>query len=197
MRILASPPAPSKSLPHWNYFLAIEEDINRLGRYVELAPANFPTYSIEMARMLMAATQEIDVLLKQLCAAKGQVAKDEQGYRHSVPQLYSRFGHSKIQVIPFGLDFIPFASWHTGITPKWWTANNKVKHERHTHFREASLENTLNAACGLLVANLYYHDAIGAIADLFPSTKHLVPVGMIEAVEPSFYGGLIPKYKIL
>ena len=43
------------SLLHWNYFLVIEEDLGRLSRYVEFNLANNKTYSIEMARILMAS----------------------------------------------------------------------------------------------------------------------------------------------
>src|SRR4029453_3009547 len=57
-RTFSLPAVPSVSLPHWNYFLAIENDIGRIGRYIELTRANFTTYSIETARLLMAATQE-------------------------------------------------------------------------------------------------------------------------------------------
>jgi hypothetical protein len=131
-----------------------------------------------------------------LCAHKGDSAKDEKAYRVLVPQAYSRITEAEVQVSPYGLNFTPFASWKTGVTPKWWTGNNKVKHERHTHFPEASVANMLDAVSALLVANLYYHHAIGTIGDLFPGTIHFLPVGMVEALETSVLG-LIPKYKIL
>jgi len=195
-RIFSLSVVPSVSLPHWNYFLAIENDIARIGRYIELTQANFTAYSIETARLLMAATQEIDVLLKQLCAVKGDSAKNEQRYRVSVPQVYPRIPKAEVQVSPYGLNFTPFENWQTGVTPTWWTANNKVKHERHTNFSKASVENMLNAVSALLVANLYYHDAAGTIGNLFPGTDHFLPVGMVEALDTSALGW-IPKYKIL
>ena len=52
---------------HWNYFLAIEEDLENLSRYIELREDNFATYSIETAKILMAASQEVDVLFKAIC----------------------------------------------------------------------------------------------------------------------------------
>ena len=39
---------------HWNYFLAIEEDLENLSRYIDLREDNFGTYSIETAKILMA-----------------------------------------------------------------------------------------------------------------------------------------------
>jgi len=42
-----------KSLNHWNYFLAIESDLEAVSRYIEPCKANFKTYSIEQARILV------------------------------------------------------------------------------------------------------------------------------------------------
>src|SRR6266705_161362 len=151
-RIFSLSLVPSVSLPHWNYFLAIEDDISRIGRYIELTQANFTAYSIETARLLMAATQEIDVLLKQLCTVKGDSAKEEKGYRVSVPQVYPRIPKAEVQVSPYGLNFTPFESWQMGLTPTWWTANNKVKHERHTNFSEASVGFRSTKSCRPLAA---------------------------------------------
>ncbi len=33
---------------HWNYFLALENDLDRLSRYVEFTTPNYPVYSIEL-----------------------------------------------------------------------------------------------------------------------------------------------------
>ncbi|MGN8112688.1 hypothetical protein ACTJLB_32365 [Paraburkholderia sp. 22098] len=57
----------SHSYVHWNYFLALEEDLDRLSRYVDLAEGNDATYSIEIARLFLGASSEVDVVLKQLC----------------------------------------------------------------------------------------------------------------------------------
>jgi len=54
-------------LLHWSYFLALEEDLLQLARYVEFSNANFKAYSIEMAHLLLASSSESDVLLKMIC----------------------------------------------------------------------------------------------------------------------------------
>ena len=53
--------------PHWNYLLAIEHDLVELSRYVEFDEKNFGCFSIEIARVLLAAGAEVDVVCKQLC----------------------------------------------------------------------------------------------------------------------------------
>jgi hypothetical protein len=45
----------TESKLHWNYFIALERDLETTTRYVEFTPANFSTYSIEFAHLLFAA----------------------------------------------------------------------------------------------------------------------------------------------
>jgi hypothetical protein len=189
------------SQPHWNYFLAIEESADRISQYVEFVQGNYSTYSVEIARLFMTATQEIDVLLKQICHMKGSTADNECAYRRFIPTVYPTFSNAEVQISRYDLSFKPYLDWSNldvsrRTTPTWWTANNKVKHERHTHFNMASLGNMLNAISGLLIANIYYHDACGKINDLFPGTKHLYPVDMVSSSSPTIFG-MVPNYKIL
>jgi hypothetical protein len=50
-----------------------------------------------------------------------------------------------------GSTFKPFKEWDTGDSLGWYQAYNKSKHDRKTEFREANLENLLNAISALLV----------------------------------------------
>ena len=52
---------------HWNYFLALERDMETVARYVEFSAPNFDVYSIELAHLLFAAASEVDVVAKLLC----------------------------------------------------------------------------------------------------------------------------------
>ena len=52
---------------HWNYFLSVEADLLELSRFIEFDKRNYKCFSVEMARLLMAAAAEVDVVCKQLC----------------------------------------------------------------------------------------------------------------------------------
>lgn len=52
---------------HWNYFLALEQDMDVVARYIEFTHANLNVYSIELAHLLFAASSEVDVIAKLLC----------------------------------------------------------------------------------------------------------------------------------
>jgi hypothetical protein len=57
----------SNSKLHWNYFIALEQDTERLSRYIEFCDQNLEVYSIELARLLFASASEVDVVAKSLC----------------------------------------------------------------------------------------------------------------------------------
>jgi hypothetical protein len=59
---------------HWNYFLLLEEDVVRIARFVEPHQANFGSYSIELAKALLAIGAETDVVCKLL--VKGRLGKE-------------------------------------------------------------------------------------------------------------------------
>ena|SRR5438477_8390126 len=166
---------------HWDYFIVLEEDVQKLTRFIHFSQANFNTYSIELARLLMASTQEIDVLFKQICANHGD-STNEPGYR----AFFSKGDYAKIRNVRilcprYGLNFTPFATWDKS-TPEWWTANNKVKHERHLHFERASLGNVLDSLSALLIANIYFANDMATLStDTIPRGL-LVPEGLVRAV---------------
>jgi hypothetical protein len=52
---------------HWNYFLSIEYDLEKISRYVEFDKNNFECFSVEISRVILAAGAEVDVVCKKIC----------------------------------------------------------------------------------------------------------------------------------
>jgi len=50
---------PANIRPHWNYFLALEKDLEATSRYVEFSTANLDTYSIEFAHLLLSSASRL------------------------------------------------------------------------------------------------------------------------------------------
>jgi hypothetical protein len=155
--------------PHWNYFLALEEDLMQLSRWVEFDRANWSCFSIELARLLMTAAQEADVVAKALCADWEPKAKAEKigPYKKILLKAYPGLPKAKVEIPRYGLTLRPWADWAaTGDNPPlWWTANNKVKHHRAAQFAQANLKNALNAASGLfLLLIMYYARSLPSIS---------------------------------
>jgi hypothetical protein len=182
---------------HWNYFLALEADAVACSRYVEFSPKNYGTFSIEFAHLLMSAVQEVDVLLKQICAKHGDKSEKEFGYRSFLPSKFPAMGSVRIRISSHNLDFVPFAEWlhRPATTPSWWTASNKIKHERHTEFERANLNNTLLALSALLVANIYFLlECENEDGDYVEGTKLFKPDRALIAQSPAA-GGAWLKFR--
>jgi hypothetical protein len=152
-----------KTPAHWNYFLAIEQDVINLSRYIEFTESNYKTHSIEVARILFTASSEADVVAKALCRTiePNSRAGSINAYKNEIKQRYLNFPETEVQMPRYGLTLTPWSEWKKDDTPIWWTSYNKVKHHRDSHFERASLKNALNAFSGLFVLLLYlYQDEL-------------------------------------
>ncbi|MDH4230939.1 MAG: hypothetical protein OEW04_02790 [Nitrospirota bacterium] len=159
------------SLPHWNYFLSLEKDLEVLSRYVEFSNANFPCYSLEIARILFSAASEVDVVSKQLCKKlnANSSASNIHHYRKEIKKAYSELPSFKVTMPRFGLELTPWLNWNeTKGVPDWWTAYNKVKHHRDTDFHKGNLKNCLNAVAGLFIIVLFFYKEKAEEAELLP-----------------------------
>jgi hypothetical protein len=148
---------------HWNYFLALEKDLQTVSRYIELCPANFTVFSIELAHLLFAAASEVDVLAKILCEMlePGCDPQNILDYQSIITRNVPALANERVFVSRYGLTFEPWDNWLVPrMPPFWWTSYNHVKHKRNECFHEATLENALRSMGGLLVLLFYTHRQI-------------------------------------
>lgn len=162
---------------HWNYFLALERDLEGTSRYIEFCGPNLKVFSIELAHLLLAAASEVDVLAKCICQiiAPKSPRKDINDYRTNItneenqririlttdlvpnPAYATKMSGLEIRIPRYGLAFTPWENWARGKNPDWWHSYNHVKHERDQYFHEATLQNAINALGALLIMNYYYY----------------------------------------
>lgn len=201
----------TKSKLHWNYFLALEQDLERVSRYVEFCESNLLVFSIELARILLAASSEVDVLAKRICeqVAPGTPSRNMNEYRSVMTKAAHRSDRtgvslpdvSSMQVLVprYGLTLTPWKSWADNKNPDWWQSYNKVKHERDEHFNQASLRNSLDAMGALLIFNfcLYRFDVIKRTPHAFTAktiTYELKPdSSLLRFSEGCYYSPVLRK----
>lgn len=162
--------------PHWNYLLALDADLVELSRYVEFHEKNFHCFSIEIARLLLTAAAEVDVVCKQVCRGINPVSSADNihRYRNEILRSYPGIPKFKVVMPRFGLRLRPWDEWRKGDgVPFWWTAYNKIKHQRDAHYDRASLKNALNAVAGLFVMVLYLYKDKATVGELVPSPQLL------------------------
>jgi hypothetical protein len=153
---------------HWNYFLALEQDLEKTSRYIEFCETNFDVFSIELAHLLFAAASEVDVLAKCICEiVKPEAPRENILHYQSVFSTAAALPANDAAHIPniatmeiliprYGMKFKPWENWFNKKTPNWWDSYNHVKHERNHYFNEATLKNALNAMGALLILNFHY-----------------------------------------
>ena len=164
---------------YWNYFLELEEQLISTKRFVDFDKANNKTFSIEYLKLLQASCSEIDVV------AKIMAESINPEFRKFENKNIQKWGYEILTEFPmltsvevcFNNDYtlIPWANWGyekyndtkgrtrykllKGCeTPSWWTAYNKVKHERtsvydsgQTNYVRANLDNLVAAMSALFI----------------------------------------------
>lgn len=178
--------------PHLNYFSCLEDDLLELSRWIEFCTANESVYSIELARLLMTAAAEVDVVAKALCGSidKRRKAESINVYQEVLIAAIPMLPSSVIEMPRFGMRFQPWSNWvRPKNPPDWWQGNNKVKHQRNTHFDRASLRNVLNSVSGLLVLLLLLHSKEGPY---FPMSPRLFVPLDFAAIEGGLLRLIIP-----
>ncbi len=147
---------------HWNYYLAIENDFEKISRNIEFTEDNNNTYSIELGRIIMAATQEIDGIMKKIClmVLTGSNPHNINEYKDIIRANLPDFIAEEVQIPRFGMSSQPWINWNDTVqdnNPFWWKANNKIKHDRTKNLEHANLKNAYNAVGALLISTLYYY----------------------------------------
>lgn len=179
---------------YWSYYLAIENQLENISRYIEFDDSNQFTYSIELARILLSASSEVDVLMKQFCKLLDSSSRTSSinAYRECVTTLCPNFARENAYIGRFGLSMSPWDNWIGSTNPDWWTGYNKVKHHRDEHFTKANLKNAINAVAALhiLVVYFYKYDfslKAGISISFCQVTRDLVPESSFIRLGSEFY----------
>jgi hypothetical protein len=184
-----------KILSHWNYFLSLEEDLIRVGRFIEFSKSNYSCYSTELARLLLAAGSEVDVVAKLLCKKLDASASvnNIDDYRNVVLSRISRLPTHTVSLPRFGITLTPWSKWAIATNPDWWREHNQVKHQRDENFGKAHLKNTLNAIGGLFLLLMEYYR--GDFEQLDPASSLFLPSSETIAKAHTLDGRTVLFYK--
>lgn len=146
---------------HWNYFLSLEEDFLHISRFIQFHEDNRETYSIEFARLILAACSEVDVVAKSITKALGPPTDRIHEHMAALLAVHPDIPKHKVVMDRFGLEVMPWDNWSRGKSPDWWSSHNAIKHDRGNHFKEANLMNTFRSIAGLFILLVYYLRQLG------------------------------------
>lgn len=149
----------NKPIHHWNYFLAIEDDLINTSRYVEFTIDNMKTYSVEYTKIILSAASEVDVLLKQIYSSFGY-KKKQPNFKDFCDVLKIKLNSlitEQLCLEQYGITLCPFEEWKNDSQPGWHTAYNNLKHNRTLNYKEANLENALLSVGALYSTVVHYY----------------------------------------
>src|SRR5438270_13697904 len=98
---------------HWNYFIALERDMESVSRYIEFTRPNFRVYSIELAHLLFAAASEVDVIAKLVCRQVSPQSNPRsiREYRPLLLAAFPELPRMKVFAPRYGLNLTPWKNW--------------------------------------------------------------------------------------
>lgn len=158
---------------HWEYFLAIEDDLVRTSRFVEFSENNYKTYSIEFAKIVLASASEFDVIAKMLCkeiSPENKVTNIDD-YCDVITSYFGKFTTMEVKLPRYRMSLTPWAGWNREQSPDWWRSYNGVKHNRDKRYSEANLKTALNSVAGLLCGLLHLFRKTHGKIHLVPGTQ--------------------------
>lgn len=197
---------------YWQYYLELEEQLMRTRRYIAFDEVNFNTYSIEYLKLYQAVCSEIDVVGKEiafqidnsLCQQRNIVLN--RWWYVVLPEFGDTLRNGEVTFYRT----YPLSPWknfetvksinkkqsvcyvlaNSAKTPTWWTAYNKVKHQRTSvdkqtnriNFTKANLRNVSSAYAALYLLEKSYLSAIAGKGDL-----ETMKASMLFETKPQYF----------
>ena len=187
---------------YWNYYIELEDQLLATKKYVDFDESNYKTFSVEYLKLLQATCSEIDVVGKIIAEYYDNSFKkvDNKNIQKWGMIVHDAFPEIESSAVSFLNDkeILPWKSWDYETyydkkhrlrcrlkagkdTPAWWTAYNKVKHERTSPYKEgktnysrANLENLILAMAALYIIEMKFINLLspnGTAADVIIQSK--------------------------
>lgn len=183
---------------HWNYFIALEQDLETASRFVEFDDRNMDVFSIEFARLLFAAASEVDVIAKLICSKLNPTAKAENMPQYKsllsagIPELVDM----EVRIPRYEITLKPWAALRDASSRiAWWDSYNAVKHDRGRSYSQATLKNALEATAGLMLLTYFYYglEKSGSVAAIsaHQTTESLAPPSTLLRLDEWRYPAIV------
>lgn len=144
----------------------LQSDLIRLFEYIEPADENLGAFSIRLYELLLRACTEIEANSKAILTANGyQKSGNWNMDDYKKINSSSRLCDYEVEVNIWRQStriFRPFEKWAQNESLPWYQAYNNIKHNRHENFKQANLENAVNAIAGVvaILFSQFYVDAL-------------------------------------
>lgn len=138
---------------HWDYFLALDEDLRILRRYIAFHEDNLETFSLELHRIIQMAALEVEAVLLSLyrgssggCGGKRSPSFTQLDLR-SKDFIRQKWGIEvediEVHFLGLGVPLKPLDPQGQPVYP-WWDAYTSLKHGRTQALKKATCTAALN-----------------------------------------------------
>ena len=168
----------------WTSYTTVEDDFINYLDYVPWTHDHRKVWSPKLANLLLNAGSLIDSILRSylnnptvdlvedIDKIRGKREQDINinDFQKVYEKVYS-FSNREVYLLSTEEKLTPWSNWQNQNShPDWWTASNKVKHNRFENKTEANLENTLYALSGLFLVCVLLKEF----------RRYLVDIGIIK-----------------
>jgi len=146
----------AKSPEHYTRaYLLIQKDILKLFDYIEPSDKNLETYSYRIHELLLRTCVEVEANCKAILIENGYRRNNDELRMKDYKKIETshKLSYYKIKLpIWNGVKNIrePFLNWKSGDSLQWYDVYNQTKYDRHSKFELATLDNLIDAVCGLV-----------------------------------------------
>lgn len=173
------------------------EKLDDLFIYIEPSPEGLKAYSHKTRELLILACTEVENIWKQYMDIAGEQPSGANFNTNDYVKLLKPLSLSEFEVSlkPYNAvnPFEPFGCWDAtrptqSIT--WYDAYNKTKHDRNSHFKEATLEACIHSVCANIVlfcvryGPYLLYQGQGTLSALF---NQLFEISIIDPDPKTFY----------
>jgi len=166
----------------WPIYKKLEEEFKELSYYIAIDRKQLKTYSIKIADLILRTVAECENIASLICKNENIKFRDKKGhirksvyFNEYIEELNSIFRLDEKLINPiyinidesaFDIKLQPFRKEKLKVNGKekeiipWYNAYNKIKHDRVRYFKQANLENLINALAALFMLNVYLKNEV-------------------------------------
>ena len=152
-------------LPHWRFYMTLEEDLEKCFRFIPLAQDHHNVYSDEFAKIILLAATEFENTLQEFkfwsqisYPENSSISENITGYYIGVTNVFPNIVSMQMIMPRYSLMFSPLSDWSNLSGPDWWAKGyNKIKHGRLENPTAPTMIRALKAVGALQVLLLHYY----------------------------------------
>ena len=146
---------------YWEPYMLSENEFLSIVDYVALRDCNLNTSSEKLIRCLLSTCELFESTMKAMYDLSGKSSFDEYLKKMMSDTSFNMDVRMHLRRGMLTTSFQPFVEAKPGNAPLWWSAHNKVKHDRTTAFDAGNLQNCILALAALYYANCQFVKKIG------------------------------------